>query len=198
MSLIAFNKPFGVLCQFSPEPGRQTLKDYLPIPNVYPAGRLDADSEGLLLLTDEGGLQTRISHPKHKLAKTYWAQVDGKPEDSALNRLRSGLDLGDFRTQPCQATFMPDPISLWPRHPPIRYRAAIPAPWLAITIREGKNRQVRRMTAAIGHPTLRLVRVRIGLLDLMTLQLQPGEWCDISHLMKTLFPKDDARSRHSR
>jgi 23S rRNA pseudouridine2457 synthase len=177
--LIAFNKPFGVICKFRPEPGRPTLADFIKIPGVYPAGRLDTDSEGLLLLTDDGALQTRIAEPKHKLAKIYWAQVEGTPTEEALARLRQGgLDLGDFRTQPADARLIDEPADLWPRDPPIRYRAKIPTAWLEITLREGKNRQVRRMTAKVGFPTLRLVRVQIGDVDVR--DLPPGEWREIA------------------
>jgi 23S rRNA pseudouridine2457 synthase len=160
--LIAFNKPFGVICKFRPEPGRPTLADYIRIPDVYPAGRLDTDSEGLLLLTDDGALQARISSPRFKLAKVYWAQVEGLPTDDALAALRKGVDLGDFVAQPAGARIIDEPANLWPRDPPIRYRAKIPTSWLEITLREGKNRQVRRMTARVGFPTLRLVRASIG------------------------------------
>lgn len=175
--LIALNKPYGVLSKFRPEPGKRTLADYVPIRNVYPAGRLDADSEGLLLLTDDGALQTRIANPRHKLPKVYWAQVEGEPTDEALEKLRSGVDLGDFVTKPARARRIDEPAGLWPRNPPIRYRARIPTSWLEITLREGKNRQVRRMTARVGFPTLRLIRARIGKVDLTG--LAPGEWREI-------------------
>jgi 23S rRNA pseudouridine2457 synthase len=171
--LIAFNKPFGVVCKFRREPGRPTLADFLAVPNVYPAGRLDTDSEGLLLLTDDGALQARISNPRHKLDKVYWAQVEGVPTEAALDALRKGVDLGDFVTQPAGARLVDEPARLWPRDPPIRYRAKIPTSWLEITLREGKNRQVRRMTARAGFPTLRLVRARIGHVGLEG--LAPGE-----------------------
>jgi len=172
--LIAFNKPFGVICKFRPEPGRQTLADYIKVPGVYPAGRLDTDSEGLLLLTDDGVLQTRISEPRHKLAKVYWAQVEGVATEEALARLRKGVNLGDFTTQPAEARLMEEPAGLWPRDPPIRYRAKIPTSWIEITLREGKNRQVRRMTAKVGLPTLRLVRASIGRIRVQGIPL--GEW----------------------
>lgn len=159
--IILFNKPCGVLCQFSSQEGFTTLADHLSIPNVYPAGRLDADSEGLLILTDDGALQARISHPQHKLPKTYWVQVEGEPDEAALQRLRHGLTLKDGPTLPTTVKRLPEP-ELWPRHPPIRERRNIPTQWLTITLREGRNRQVRRMTAAVGHPTLRLVRVQVG------------------------------------
>jgi len=175
--LIAFNKPFGVICKFSPEPGKETLADFIRVKNVYPAGRLDTDSEGLLLLTDDGALQARISSPKFKLAKIYWAQVEGAPTAEALAPLRQGVDLGDFVTQPAGARLIDEPANLWPRDPPIRYRAAIPTAWIEIGIREGRNRQVRRMTAAVGLPTLRLVRFRIGPWNLEG--LAPGEWRDV-------------------
>ncbi len=176
--LIALNKPFGVISKFGPEPGKRTLADYVPIPGVYPAGRLDTDSEGLLLLTDDGALQARIASPRHKLAKTYWAQVEGVPTDEALATLRAGLDLGDFVTQPARARRIDEPPGLWPRDPPIRYRAKIPATWLELTLREGKNRQVRRMTARVGFPTLRLVRIRVGNLGLDG--LAPGGWRQVN------------------
>jgi len=177
--LIAFNKPFGVICKFRPEPGRPTLADYIKIPDVYPAGRLDTDSEGLLLLTDDGALQTRIAEPRHKLAKIYWAQVEGIPTDDALAALRAGnLNLGDFTTQPAGARLIDEPATLWPRDPPIRYRAKIPTAWIEITLREGKNRQVRRMTAKVGLPTLRLVRARIGNVSVAGMKL--GEWREIA------------------
>ena len=172
--LIAFNKPFGVICKFRPEPGRPTLADYIKIPDVYPAGRLDTDSEGLLLLTDDGTLQARISSPRHKLAKVYWAQVEGIPTEAALAELRSGVDLGDVKTQPAGARSIAEPPGLWPRDPPIRYRARIPTTWVEITLREGKNRQVRRMTARVGFPTLRLIRAAIG--HVSVADLGPGEW----------------------
>jgi 23S rRNA pseudouridine2457 synthase len=174
VSLILFNKPFGVLSQFSPAPGRATLRDFIPIPGVYPAGRLDADSEGLLMLTDDGALQARLSDPRFKLPKTYWAQVEGEPDGAALDRLRRGLDLGDFVSQPCEAALRTEPPDLWPRNPPIRFRKDIPTAWLELVIREGKNRQVRRMTAKVGYPTLRLIRWAIGGYDLS--DLAPGQW----------------------
>lgn len=175
--LIAFNKPFGVACKFSPEPGRKTLADYIDVKGVYPAGRLDTDSEGLLLLTDDGILQARIADPKHKIAKVYWAQVEGSPAQTALDQLRKGVDLGDLTTQPADAKFIAEPKGLWPRDPPIRYRAKIPTTWIELTIREGKNRQVRRMTAKVGFPTLRLVRAAIGRVRVEELEL--GMWREI-------------------
>ena len=172
--LIAFNKPFGVICKFRPEAGRRTLADYVDVRGVYPAGRLDTDSEGLLLLTDDGALQARIANPRHELAKVYWAQVENVPTEDALAALRGGVDLGDFVTQPAGARSIDEPANLWPRDPPIRYRAKIPTAWLELTLREGKNRQVRRMTARVGFPTLRLVRASIGRVGLDG--LAPGEW----------------------
>jgi 23S rRNA pseudouridine2457 synthase len=176
MTLIALNKPFGTICQFSAHETRASLGDWVKTPGVYPAGRLDADSEGLLLLTDDGALQTRIAEPRHKLVKRYWAQVEGAPDDAALARLASGVDLGDYVTQACRTAFVTqaDSDRLWARTPPIRYRAAIPTAWIELAISEGKNRQVRRMTAAVGYPTLRLVRIAIGALDIFTLELEPG------------------------
>ena len=172
--LILFNKPYGVICQFSAHETHPTLKDYIAMPGVYAAGRLDTDSEGLLILTDDGALQHRLSHPKHKQSKTYWAQVEGEAADADLAPLRRGVDLGDFGTQPAQARVIAEPEGLWPRDPPIRERKAIPTTWLEIVISEGKNRQVRRMTAKVGFPTLRLVRYAIGehTLD----GLAPGAW----------------------
>lgn len=175
MSLLLLNKPYGVVCQFSPDGLHPTLKDYVDVPDVYPAGRLDTDSEGLLLLTDDGRLQNRISDPRHKWKKTYWVQVEGEPDEVALEQLRRGVDLGDFFTRPATVERMAEPAGLWPRNPPIRFRANIPTCWLSLTISEGKNRQVRRMTAKVGHPTLRLIRAQIGPYTLG--ELQPGQWC---------------------
>lgn len=176
--LILFNKPMNVLSQFtdakSPSP-RATLSDYIELPGVYPAGRLDRDSEGLMLLTDDGRMQARIADPKHRLAKTYLVQVEGAPEEADLAPLRRGLRLKDGMTRPAEARLI-DPPDLWPRDPPVRFRKSVPDRWLELTLREGRNRQVRRMTAALGFPTLRLVRWRIGgwTLD----GLAPGDWRD--------------------
>ncbi len=172
--LIGFNKPYGVICQFSPSGDKSTLKDYVDLPGVYPAGRLDTDSEGLLLLTDDGVLQARIADPKHKLAKTYWVQVEGEPTDEDLAPLLKGVDLGDFVTQPAKARMIAPPSQLWPRDPPVRFRQSIPTSWLEIVILEGKNRQIRRMTAKIGYPTLRLIRMAIG--NWHVKNIAPGKW----------------------
>ena len=173
--LIALTKPFDVLCQFTDETGRRTLADYVPVPGVYPAGRLDRDSEGLLLLSDEGPLIARISDPRHRMRKIYWAQVEGQPDEAALAALRRGVVLNDGPTLPAEVRRMEtEPAGLWPRDPPIRYRAQIPTTWIELGLREGRNRQVRRMTAAVGHPTLRLIRARIGPYALDG--LAPGQW----------------------
>jgi len=171
---LLFNKPFRVLSQFTAEPGKATLADYIDLPDVYPAGRLDYDSEGLMLLTDDGALQARVSQPRYKLSKTYLAQVEGLPEPAALQALRRGVELKDGRTRPARVDIAEQPDWLWPRNPPIRERRNIPTCWIRLEIREGRNRQVRRMTAAVGHPTLRLVRVAIGHWQLDG--LRPGEY----------------------
>lgn len=172
--LILFNKPYGVICQFSEHEKHPTLKDYIPFPGVYAAGRLDTDSEGLLILTDDGALQHRIAHPRYKEDKTYWVQVEGVPDEDRLQLLRRGVDLGDFVTQPARVRLIDEPEQLWSRTPPIRERKALPTSWLELAIAEGKNRQVRRMTAKIGFPTLRLIRAAIGKYRLEN--MQPGEW----------------------
>ncbi|HEX9178805.1 MAG TPA: pseudouridine synthase [Burkholderiales bacterium] len=172
--VLLFNKPCGVISQFSATGLHPTLKDYIPLPDFYPAGRLDTDSEGLLVLTDDGRLQRRISDPRHKWPKVYWAQVEGSPDEAALARLRGGVNIGDTSTAPAQARLIPEPPALWPRNPPIRSRRFIPTAWIELTLREGKYRQVRRMTAAVGFPTLRLVRWAVGPFTLEG--LPPGEW----------------------
>ena len=174
--LLRFHKPYGVLSQFTPEGRWMALKDWIDVPGVYVAGRLDADSEGLLLLTNDGGLQARIADPRHKMAKTYWVQVEGIPTDAALQQLREGVVLKDGKTLPAQVRLLAPQPEMWPRNPPIRVRQSIPDCWIEFIIREGKNRQVRRMTAAVGHPTLRLVRMAIGPYTLDG--LHPGEWAD--------------------
>lgn len=174
--LVAFNKPFGVLCQFTSDSGAPTLADYVDLPGVYPAGRLDKDSEGLVLLTDDGRLQARISHPRHKAPKVYLVQVEGIPSAAPLAALERGVDLKDGRTHPATVHRI-DPPALWPRCPPIRVRKSVPDSWISITLTEGRNRQVRRMCAHIGHPCLRLVRAAIG--DWSLGDLAPGAWREV-------------------
>ncbi len=181
-TVFLFNKPYGVLCQFTSSAGRRCLKDYIPVQGVYPAGRLDTDSEGLLVLTGDGALQARIAEPRRKLAKTYWAQVEGLPAAEALQALCGGLDLGDFVSRRCKARSIDEPLGLWPRDPPIRVRRNIPTAWLELELEEGKNRQVRRMTAKIGHPTVRLIRWAVGAWTLDG--LAPGEWRETEALGK--------------
>jgi 23S rRNA pseudouridine2457 synthase len=174
MNRLLFNKPYGVLCQFRAVAGRLTLKDYLAQPDIHPAGRLDADSEGLLVLTSDGREQHRITDPKHKLPKTYYVQVEGIPDSAALALLRSGVVLNDGITRPAQAYAAGEPAWLWPRDPPVRFRQNIPTSWITLTLHEGRNRQVRRMTAAVGYPTLRLIRYEIGPWNIDG--LPPGHW----------------------
>ncbi|MEM7706401.1 MAG: pseudouridine synthase [Pseudomonadota bacterium] len=173
--LIAFNKPFGVVCQFSGE--SPSLADFIDVPRVYPAGRLDKDSEGLLLLTDDGGLQARISSPRFKKPKTYWVLVEREPSKDALEQLRRGVELKDGKTRPAQVQRIDEPAQLWRRDPPVRQRKTVQDVWLELTLTEGKNRQVRRMTAAVGHPTLRLIRRSIGPWSIGG--LAPGQWREI-------------------
>ncbi len=177
--LIALNKPFQVLSQFSAVAKKRTLAELIRLPEVYPAGRLDYDSEGLLLLTDNGKLQQRISAPVTKLYKRYWVQVEGMIDQAALARLEQGVLIDHITTLPARARLLQDP-ALWPRVPPIRERRAIPTSWIELEICEGRNRQVRRMTAAVGFPTLRLVRISIGSVDVLRLGLAPGAWCKIN------------------
>jgi 23S rRNA pseudouridine2457 synthase len=179
MPLVLLNKPFQVLCQFRDKDGRPTLADYVDVPDVYPAGRLDLDSEGLLLLTDDGRLQARISQPRSKIAKTYWVQVEGEPTDAELDELLRGVKLKDGLARASAVRLIAEPPDLWARNPPIRYRANVPDSWIEITIREGRNRQVRRMTAAVNLPTLRLIRRSTGPWSLDG--LQPGESRQLSN-----------------
>ncbi|RMH66610.1 MAG: pseudouridine synthase [Cyanobacteria bacterium J003] len=174
---ILLYKPYRVLCQFQDQEGRSTLKDYVPIPDVYPAGRLDYDSEGLVLLTNDGWLQHRLTDPRYGHPRTYWVQVEGEPDTAALSQLAAGVVIQGYRTRPARVAVLDQDPPLPPRHPPIRYRRHIPTQWLSLTLREGRNRQVRRMTAAVGFPTLRLVRVAIANLQLG--DLAPGQWRDI-------------------
>ena len=172
---IVFNKPYGILSQFS---GQSSLKDFIPISGVYPVGRLDRDSEGLLLLTDDGALQHRLTDPRYGHPRTYWVQVEGVPDEAALQQLCSGVQVQDYRTKPAKVRLVPNEPELPPRDPPIRFRKSIPTSWIEITLTEGRNRQVRRMTAAIGYPTLRLVRIGIG--DLRLEELAPGNWRELT------------------
>ena len=193
-TLVVFNKPYGVLSQFTPEGRWRGLADFIPLKGVYVAGRLDADSEGLLLLTDDGALQARIADPRYKLPKTYRVQVEGLPSDDALEALRHGVRYADFTTQPCHVSRIDEP-RLWPRDPPVRYRQAIPTSWLEFRLTEGKNRQLRRMTAHVGYPTLRLIRTAIGAASLET--LVPGEWRTLSARYADLVPVGaEPQNRH--
>ena len=196
--LILLNKPFDVLCQFTDSNHRQTLANFVALQGVYPAGRLDRDSEGLVLLTNDGALQHRISHPRYKLPKTYWVQVEGNPDKQALERLTEGVQLKEGLTAPARVKIIAEP-QIWPRNPPIRFRANIPTSWLELTIYEGRNRQVRRMTAAVGYPTLRLIRTRIGPWALG--DISPGEWREakIPDNWRTIGNNEmDAQSNRSR
>lgn len=192
MQIILLNKPVMVLCQFSPHEGKRTLSDFISQPDVYPAGRLDYDSEGLLLLTGNGRLQHQLSDPRHKLPKTYWVQVEGRIHDDAIEQLARGVQLKDGLTHPATAQRIEQPANLWQREPPIRYRANIPTSWLSLTLTEGRNRQVRRMTAAVGFPTLRLIRHAIGPWQLG--DLAPGQSC-LKTVPKHLMPKPAAQSQ---
>ena len=197
--LILLNKPYGVLPQFTDHSsggqGRPTLADHVPVKGVYAAGRLDRDSEGLLALSDDGALIARIASPKHKLPKTYWVQVEGVPTEEALQRLRTGVTLNDGPTLPAEARMMEEPAGLWPRDPPVRFRASIPTSWIALTLREGRNRQVRRMTAAVGFPTLRLIRWSIG--DWTLDGLAPGEWREVALPGKETPPRPPPKAKQA-
>ena len=193
--ILLFNKPYDVICQFSRDGLHSTLADYIKLSGFYAAGRLDTDSEGLLVLTDDGKLQHRITDPQHKLPKTYWVQVDGVPDEAALAQLRCGVSLKDGVTRPAEARLMDEPAGLWLRNPPIRERRAIPTSWLELTIREGKNRQVRRMTAAAGFPTLRLIRFQVGPWRLEG--LAPGAWREVESGSAALSPRK-TRARQPR
>ena len=194
MTTLRFNKPFDVLCQFTAQEGKQTLADFVDVKDVYAAGRLDRDSEGLLLLTDDGVLQHHISHPKHKLPKVYWVQVDGDITHKAILELQSGVMLKDGKTKPAKAKQIQEPQDLWQRNPPVRFRANIPTSWIELEITEGRNRQVRRMTAAVGFPTLRLIRYAIGDINLHGLSM--GKYDEVDEqALKAKFPKQKTATR---
>ena len=196
ITAVLFNKPYGVLCQFSAQPDRQTLGDFLRVPQVYPAGRLDADSEGLLVLTSDGALQHEITDPRRKLAKTYCVQVEGTVTESALETLRRGVELPDYKTRPATARLIDEPAWLWPRVPPIRERRFIPTSWIELAITEGRNRQVRRMAAAVGFPVLRLIRFAVGPWTLEG--LHPGAWREVEVDRPAAPPAIRPRSRAAR
>ncbi|MFA5114173.1 MAG: pseudouridine synthase [Candidatus Margulisiibacteriota bacterium] len=178
MRYVIFNKPYGVLCQFTDQLGRRTLKDFIPLPGIYAVGRLDHDSEGLLFLTDDGPLNHRLADPKHKQPKTYWAQVEGTPTEEQRKKLENGVTIGGRRTRPAKVRLIAEPSGLWPRSKPVRFRKTVPTAWLEIVISEGMNRQVRKMTAAVGLPCLRLIRTAIGPIGLGA--LPPGEYAEIA------------------
>ena len=194
-SFILFYKPFGVLSQFSPIPGKQTLKDFGPFPSrVYPVGRLDADSEGLLLLTDDNNVKHRLTDPKFKHARTYVVQVERTPDEQALRKLQEGISIGGRKTRPAEAVLLTDEPHIFPRPIPVRFRKTVPTAWIKLTLYEGRNRQVRKMTAAVGHPTLRLVRIGIGILTIYG--LRPGEWrrlteAEVKRLVKRTMRKSN-------
>ncbi|AHJ96667.1 hypothetical protein Hsw_1072 [Hymenobacter swuensis DY53] len=190
MRYVLLNKPYEVLTQFTDETGRQTLKDFVDVPNIYPVGRLDYDSEGLVLLTDDKQLQHRLSEPRFKVPKTYWVQVEGVPTEEALENLRRGVDLKTGFTSPAEVELLPDAPQLWERSKPVRFRAAIPTSWVQIRISQGMNRQVRKMTAAVGFPTLRLVRVQLA--DLQVADLQPGQWRELTEKEVAALTEDMA------
>jgi 23S rRNA pseudouridine2457 synthase len=192
MRLLLLNKPFQVLTKFATDDGRATLRDYLSAPDFHPAGRLDYDSEGLLLLTDHGPLQAQLSNPKWKVSKTYFVQVENIPDAAAIKRLQQGVSLGDGMTLPAEADLIDEPVWLWQRTPPIRFRKNIPTAWLKLTIKEGRNRQVRRMTAAVGHPTLRLIRWSVGPWSIE--KLNPGEWSEATATQLQTFIRNPSRA----